>query len=51
MTLFSYASQDAVERHQTSENYKQFFGTITQEELLVGPPQLHTGKYISAFRR
>ncbi|KAK3712833.1 hypothetical protein LTR37_008924 [Vermiconidia calcicola] len=46
-----YASQEAMERHRSSDSYKKFFETVMAEELIAGPPQISTCKYVSAIRR
>ncbi|KAK3721037.1 hypothetical protein LTR37_003327 [Vermiconidia calcicola] len=46
-----YASQEAMEQHQSSDSYKKFFETVMAVELVAGPPQITTCKYVSAIRR
>ena len=46
-----YASQAAMEKHESSDNYKKFFKILVEEELLAGTPIISKGKYCHAFRR
>lgn len=46
-----YASGAALEKHESSDNYKQFFKTMMEEELLAGAPVITKGRYCYAFRR
>lgn len=46
-----YESQEALDRHEGSQTYKDFFGKVMEEELLVGAPQIVRGKAVAGFRR
>ena len=46
-----YASQEALDRHSSSENYKKFFETVMAEQMLVGAPLVGPGKHVAGFRR
>lgn len=46
-----YASQEALDAHEGSDNYKAFFGSVMEEEMLVGMPQIVRGKAVAGFRR
>merc|ERR1712058_69809 len=46
-----YASQAAMHKHESSDNYKAFFKTMMDEEILAGPPTISKGKYWLALRR
>ena len=46
-----YASQAALEKHESSDNYKEFFKTMMEEQLLAGVPVITKGRYCHAFRR
>ncbi|KAI6902552.1 hypothetical protein D0869_05534 [Hortaea werneckii] len=45
-----YASQAAMDHHEASEHYKEFF-QFMEEDLIAGPPTMSKGKYVSSFRR
>jgi hypothetical protein len=38
-------------KHESSDNYKAFFVTMTKEQLLAGPPVLCKGKFVHALGR
>ncbi|KAK3110472.1 hypothetical protein LTR53_015198 [Teratosphaeriaceae sp. CCFEE 6253] len=46
-----YASQEALEAHQSSESYQRFFASVMEEGLLVGTPQIVAGKRVFGFSR
>lgn len=46
-----YPDQEALDRHESSQNYKDFFGQVMAEELLVGTPQMVRGKAVAGFIR
>ncbi|RMY78998.1 hypothetical protein D0863_00313 [Hortaea werneckii] len=46
-----YASQAAMDRHEASEHYKEFFQFMMEEDLIAGPPTMSKGTYVSSFRR
>ena len=51
LTLCRYTSWAAIEEHENSDNYKSFFKTMVDEELLSGPPVITKGDYAFGFRR
>lgn len=46
-----YASQAAMDKHENSENYKEFFGQVMKEDLIDGMPMLIKGPEIHSFVR
>nr|POE86657.1 hypothetical protein CFP56_46841 [Quercus suber]POE87640.1 hypothetical protein CFP56_30229 [Quercus suber] len=46
-----YASQEAKQRHENSDNYKKLFEVIGEESLIGEGSQMTTASYISAVRR
>ena len=40
-----------MEKHESSENYKNFFKVLMEEELLVGAPVMSKGRYCHALWR
>jgi quinol monooxygenase YgiN len=46
-----YASREALNQHRSSESYKNLFKTMQQEEILSGPPEMITGKYLYGLLR
>jgi quinol monooxygenase YgiN len=46
-----YASQEALDRHRTSEEYQNFFKALTAESIFEGPPEIVTGAYKYGFWR
>lgn len=46
-----YASKEAMERHEASENYNKFFGQVMEEKMLEGSPVLMKGEPRAGFRR
>jgi hypothetical protein len=37
--------------HESSDNYKAFFETMTKEQLLAGAPTINRGKFVGGLRR
>ncbi|GAB1730122.1 hypothetical protein NU195Hw_Modified_212t1 [Hortaea werneckii] len=46
-----YASQAAMVRHEASEHYQEFFKSMTDENLIAGPPTMSKGTFVSSLRR
>ena len=46
-----YASKEAMERHEASQNYKDFFAKVMEEKMLEGAPVLLKGEPRAGFRR
>ncbi|KAI7331885.1 hypothetical protein KC315_g4922 [Hortaea werneckii] len=46
-----YASQAAMDRHEASEHYQEFFKSMMEENLIAGPPTMSKGTYVSSLRR
>lgn len=46
-----YENWAAVEAHESSDNYKTFFKTMTDEELLAVPPTITKAEYVHSFKR
>ena len=46
-----YASEAALAKHEGSENYKDFFKKVMEEELLAGPPLITRTKRSEGFKR
>ena len=40
-----------MDAHEASEHYAEFFRSMTEEQLLAGPPVLAKGGYSYALRR
>lgn len=46
-----YASQAALERHQSTESYQNFFKNMQEEQILSGAPEMLTGRFVYGFQR
>ncbi|KAF2488010.1 hypothetical protein BDY17DRAFT_320518 [Neohortaea acidophila] len=46
-----YASQAAVDKHESSDNYKKVFQTMGDEELLAGAPTILKAPFAGGFLR
>lgn len=48
---YRYASQEALESHEKSSSYQEFFKTVTAEGLMAKPPQIVKGEIVAELRR
>ncbi|RMY82248.1 hypothetical protein D0864_08098 [Hortaea werneckii] len=46
-----YTSQAAMDRHEASGHYQEFFKSMTDENLIAGPPTMSKGTFVSSLRR
>ena len=47
--MYRYASQEALDKHEGSEAYKETFKVMTEEKLLTGPPTIVKGTFVAGI--
>jgi quinol monooxygenase YgiN len=45
-----YTDNAALGKHESSAEYKKFFQTMAEEQLIAGPPTIVKGRFLDAVR-